>query len=173
MVNDGLNDGASDVTTFAPARVMSSAIPKLIPGLIFAAPLFALSPSRLSHMTGESLAVVALCATISVLFIGRAISLIAASFVKGCYVRAGREGVAIRLPSYGMFGYNKIAEHHLAWQDIEKLTPYKMRVNGIATTEELRIQLRGGKRIAVPRRYFKATSVELQSKLIAASRAQS
>jgi hypothetical protein len=78
------------------------------------------------------------------------------------YFRAGPDGIAFRVPGGGTartlwFGYEMI-ELHLTWKMIKSYYPYVMRVNGIPTQSEIRIEYHtaGGKGgvVCIPTVYF-------------------
>jgi hypothetical protein len=84
-----------------------------------------------------------------------------------CFFRAGRDGIAIRMPRQGWFGRFHLAHYRLKWSEVERLVHFTYKTNGIPTATELRIYTRAGAMIRVERMYFSASVMGLQQQLLA------
>jgi hypothetical protein len=84
---------------------------------------------------------------------------------RDCFFRAGRDGIAIRMPRQGWFGRFHLADYRLKWSDVDRLVHFTYKTNGIPTATELRIYTRAGTMIRVERMYFSASVMGLQSQL--------
>jgi hypothetical protein len=89
------------------------------------------------------------------------------AFARGCYFRAGAEGMAVRLPKQGWFGRFKLIEHAFKWEEIEQLTSFTRSLNMIPVARELHIRLYGGTEVTIERFYFSASIKRLQEELLA------
>ncbi|HEY6259633.1 MAG TPA: hypothetical protein VIY51_27975 [Xanthobacteraceae bacterium] len=104
------------------------------------------------------------------LFIGLALFLggigrICSAFARNCYLRAGRDGIALRLPVQGWFGRFRVREFNIRWGEIGQLVHFTYRINGIPTARELRIQRRDGTMIKVERHIFSDSTALVQNRL--------
>lgn len=87
-------------------------------------------------------------------------------FARNCYFRAGPQGLAIRLPKNGWFGWFRIVEYRLEWPEIKQFVHFKHSVNLIPVSSELRIELTSGKTVVIERRFFADSVRSIQEKLI-------
>jgi hypothetical protein len=97
---------------------------------------------------------------VGVLIFSGGIGRICCAFARNCYLRAGPQGMALRFPELGWFGRFRVREHAIPWREVARLVHFTYRVSGIPTSRELRVQLRNGKTIKIPR-YFFSQPIEL------------
>lgn len=93
--------------------------------------------------------------------IGRMIS----AFSRKCCFRTGPEGIVLRFPVRGWFGRYTVPEWKLRWDDVVQIYDFVYKINGIPTSSELRLRLRDGKTIKIPREYFAASPAVLAQHL--------
>ena len=82
------------------------------------------------------------------------IARVGCAFARNCYLRADAQGMALRLPELGWFGRYRMRELSLPWRDVAQLIDFTSRVSGIATSRKLRVRLRNGSTIKLPRYFF-------------------
>jgi len=167
-VLDARQSDLRDLTAYAPMRLALTGIWRVIFGLLLAAPAGVLiyvgpageagaqraagdMPAWWMFLVGLGLGVFALAMVTG--GVGRVVS----AFAQGCYLRAGTDGVAVRLPKMGWFGRFRIVEHAFRWEEIEQLFPLTRSVNLIPVARELHIRAIGGTEVVVERFYFQAS----------------
>jgi hypothetical protein len=166
-----------DLTTYSPVRVFLTGIWRFLFGAMIAASFYALAyavaktadqprsaadpPRWLLYAAGLLFAFLAVLCLSSGL--GRMIS----AFSQGCFFRAGRAGISIRLPKRGWFGRFRLAEYWMKWSEVDRLVHFTYRTNGIPTSTELRIYLLDKTMLRVERMYFSASPKHLQLALLA------
>jgi hypothetical protein len=94
--------------------------------------------------------------------LGRVVS----AFARGCYFRAGPDGLAIRLPKNRWFGLYRIVEHRLQWHQIKRMIYVIHRHNLIPMARELQIETYSGETVAVERHFFSDNIKTIQQKLL-------
>ena len=71
------------------------------------------------------------------------------SFEKDCWLKAGPEGIAFRLPGRArrkaLFLAYDMMERMIPWADVVRYYPHVLKVNGIATSRKLVIETKRGK----------------------------
>ena len=166
-----------DLTAYAPVRVALTGVWRVMLGSLLAIPagMFiyfgpAGEPGAPSHpgdmpawwmfLVGLGLGVVALG------FMAGGVGRMVSAFARGCYFRAGAEGMAVRLPKQGWFGRFKLTEHAFRWEEIEQLTCLTRSFNMIPVARELHIRLYGGTEVTIERFYFSASIKRLQGELM-------
>ncbi|MGO8757720.1 MAG: hypothetical protein ACLQG3_06310 [Terracidiphilus sp.] len=95
--------------------------------------------------------------------LGRMVS----AFARNCSFMAGPEGIAIRVPKQGWFGRFRVVETRVPWNQIGQIVRFVQRVNLIPVSSELRVHLKTGARIDIPRHYFRDSVKTIQQKLAA------
>jgi len=166
-----------DVTTYAPVRIALLGLLRVIFGLIVAVPAGLLiwigpngeagatraagdMPAWWMFLIGLVLAFVAF--SIATGGVGRIVS----AFAEDCYLRAGPEGISVRLPVQGWFGRYKLTEYSFRWNEIKQLVHFTHRINLIPVSTELRIELLDGKTVTIKRHYFSASVKNIQQQLL-------
>jgi hypothetical protein len=166
-----------DVTPYAPVRIALLGFLRVIFGLIVAVPAGLLiwigpngeagatrapgdMPAWWMFLIGLVLAFVAFCIVTG--GVGRMVS----AFAENCYLRAGPDGVSIRLPMQGWFGRFKMTEYSFRWNEIKQLVHFTHRINFIPISRELRIELVAGNTVTIKRHYFSASVKNLQQQLL-------
>jgi hypothetical protein len=166
-----------DVTAYAPVRVFLSGLWRFVFGGIMATCLYALiyalvktsgrqpsvgdPPKWLIYM------VVLLFALLPAFSLSSGAGRMISAFSRKCFFRAGRDGIAIRMPKRGWFGRFHLAEYRLKWSEVDRLVHFTYRTNGIPTATQLRIHMRDGTMLRVDRMYFSASVIGLQRQLLA------
>jgi len=117
-------------------------------------------PAWWMFLIGLVLAFVAFCIVTG--GVGRMVS----AFAENCYLRAGPDGVSIRLPMQGWFGRFKMTEYSFRWNEIKQLVHFTHRINFIPISRELRIELVAGNTVTIKRHYFSASVKNLQQQLL-------
>jgi hypothetical protein len=165
-----------DVTTYAPVRVFLSGFFWFLLGGVMAivadACIFALMKTSAQQPSANDppkwliYMVVLLFVFLASLGLSSGLGRIISAFSRRCFFRAGRDGIAIRMPKRGWFGRFHLADYRLKWSEVERLVHFTYRTNGIPTATELRIYTRAGTMIRVERMYFSASAMGLQSHLL-------
>jgi len=167
-VLDARQSNLRDLTAYAPTRVALTGIWRVIFGLLVAVPAGALIyigpggepgaqraagdlPAWWMFVVGLGLGVFALAMVTG--GVGRMVS----AFARSCYLRAGADGVAVRLPKMGWFGRFRMEEHAFRWEEIERVFPLTRSLNMIPVARELHIRVIGGTEVVVERFYFQAS----------------
>lgn len=169
--------GMQSVTSYAPARIVLLAVARIIFGLLVGTMGAAVAwgaahgemkptqpgdmPSWWMFLVGAALAFMGFCFVSGGL--GRAVS----AFARNCYIMAGPDGIAVRVPKQGWFGRFRMVEYVLRWNEIRQVVRFVQRINLIPVSSELRIEPQTGKRVAIPRHYFEASVKEIQQRLVA------
>jgi hypothetical protein len=102
---------------------------------------------------------------VALAFISGGVGRMISAFARGCYFRAGSEGMAVRLPKLGWFGRFKVIEHAFRWEEIEQLIYFTRSLNMIPVARELHIRLYGGTEVTIERFYFSASVKRLLEEL--------
>ncbi len=173
---DARQSSMRDLTAYAPVRVALTGIWRVIFGLLVmgmgALVIWATAggdmkptqpgdmPQWWMYVVGAGLGLFGLALVSG--GIGRMIS----AFARGCYFRAGAEGMAVRLPKMGWFGRFTMVEYAFKWEEIELLTHFTRSLNLIPVARELHIRLYGGKEVTIERFYFSANVKRLQQELM-------
>jgi hypothetical protein len=167
--------GMQPVTSYAPARISLLGLTEAVFGLIVlgmgALAIWATSagemrptkpgdmPEWWMYLVGAALALGGLALFTSGL--GRMLSALA----RNCFFMGGPEGISIRMPKQGWFGYFRVVEYDLRWNQIAGFARYIHRAHSIPIGSDLRIELKGGGRVVIARHYFRDSSKDLQQKL--------
>lgn len=174
---DARQSSMRDLTAYAPIRVALTGIWRVIFGTLLAIPAGALiyigpagepgaphhpgdMPSWWMFVVGLGLAVVALA------FVAGGVGRIVCAFARGCYVRAGADGMAVRLPKQGWFGRFRLMEHAFKWEEIEQLIYFTRSLNLIPVARELHVRLYGGTEVIIERFYFSPGTKRLCEELM-------
>jgi hypothetical protein len=181
-VDDAGESNLQDVTTYAPVRIALRGILRAIFGLMIGGAFVLLLYLAVTGKLNESndpnegtpwwlylITLVILLASVAILSggAGRFVS----AFARGCYFRAGPEGLAVRLPIQGWFGRFRVTEYRFRWEQIKQLVHFTYRINGIPSGTELRIELVSGGRLCIERKYFSASVGSIQYQLLAIRKA--
>jgi len=165
-----------EVTRYSPIRILISAIWRLLFGAMLALPFYALifammHSKNAQHSSADPPA--GLLIGVGIFFmlfvlavIGSAVGRIVSAFSRGCYFRAGNNGIAIRMPKRGWFGRFRLVEYNVPWSDVKNLVHFTYRINGIPSSTELRIERYSGKPVVVERIYFSIGPRFLQAHLL-------
>jgi hypothetical protein len=172
---DARQSSMRDLTAYAPIRVALTGIWRVVFGLLVMVMGAAASwaawggdakptnpgdmPEWWWYVVGAGLGLIGLALASG--GVGRVIS----AFARGCCLRAGADGMAVRLPKMGWFGRFKIEEHAFKWEEIEQIFPQTRRLNMIPVARELHIRLYGGKEVTIERFYFQASVKRVLSEL--------
>jgi hypothetical protein len=172
----------SDVTAYAPIRVIASSIMTMIFGLMMflvTASIVGLALPRLLAHPEESdpdhggipvwlvAGVAIIFGIVSLLNLSSAVGRIVSAFSRACYFRAGPAGLAVRYPIQGWFGRFRLAEFRYRWDEIDDVILYIFRINTIPAGSALHIKLRNGYWLKIDRPYFSLSSRKLQKLLLA------
>jgi hypothetical protein len=165
-----------DITAYAPVRVFLSGFFRFLLGGVMAivayACIFALIKTSAQQPSANDPPkwlidmVVLLFVLLATLGLSSGVGRMLSAFSRKCFFRAGRDGIAIRLPRQGWFGRFHLAEYRLKWSEVDRLVHFTYKTNGITTATELRIYTREGTMIRVQRMYFSASAMGLQSHLL-------
>jgi hypothetical protein len=169
--------GMLELTAYAPIRVALTGIWRVIFGLLLGVPAAFLvymgpageagAPRAAGDMPPWWMFVVGLgLSLVSLAFITGGVGRIVSAFTKKCYLRAGPDGMAFRLPKRGWFGRFRLVEYRFKWNEIKQLVYFTYRLNGIPTAHELRVEPQTGKTVAIERFYFSENSKNLQKQLL-------
>ena len=165
-----------DLTAYAPVRVALTGVWRILFGALVAIPACLLiwfgpageagatrapgdMPPWWMYLVGLALGIVALA------LITGGVGRIVSAFSRGCWFRAGADGLSVRLPKMGWFGRFKLVEHACKWEEIENLTHFTRSINLIPVARELHIRLYGGKEVVLERFYFSASVKRLIEQL--------
>jgi len=171
-----------DLTPYAPVRVALSGIWRIVFGLCLAVPGGAFiwlgphgepgaarapgdMPPWWMFLVGLAFAATAFC------YVTGGVGRVVSAFSRNCYLRAGPEGMAFRMPVLGWFGRYRLTERSFRWDEIEQLLHFTHEVNAIPVATELRIHLRGGAIVEIERYWFSANTRTIQERLSALSAA--
>jgi glycosyltransferase involved in cell wall biosynthesis len=168
--------GMQDVTSYARVQIALLGLVRIVFGLLLgvagAAVLWATAngefeptkPGDMPHwwmyVVGSGVAFAAFVFATGGL--GRFVS----AFARGCYFRAGPDGIAIRLPKMRWFGLYRIVEHRLQWHQIKRFVYVIHRHNLIPMARELQIEVYSGETVAVERHFFSDNIKTIQQKLL-------
>jgi len=103
---------------------------------------------------------------IALLVLPGAIGRIVSAFAKGFYIRAGLSGIEIRMPRRRWWGRYRRGTWRSRWDEIAKIVHYTSRINGIPSSQELRIELVGGSRLRIERYVFSESVASIQKSLL-------
>jgi hypothetical protein len=167
-----------DMTTYAPIRVALAGIRRIVFGLLLGIIPFALiyvlansSGSLTSDAEGMQrwwvFVLVGVFTLVSLSFVLGGVGRVISAFVRGCYFRAGAEGMAIRVPEQGWFGRFKVMEYPYKWEEVERIMNITRSVNFIPIASELNIRVYGGKEITIERYYFSSSAKKLCADFLA------
>jgi hypothetical protein len=175
-VFDARQSNLRDVTSYAPIRIVLMGLVRGVFGLLVmgmgALAIFATAagetkptqpgdmPSLWMGLVGAALAIFGL-----VLASGGAGRIVSA-FAGGCYLKAGPEGLAVRMPLQTWYGPFKLVEYHHKWEEIEQLYDLTRKVNLIPVARELHIRVYGGTEITIQRFYFSASVKRILDELL-------
>jgi len=169
--------GMRELTRYAPIRVATTGIWRVIFGLLLGVPAGLLiwigpagepgatrapgdMPAWWMFFVGLVLALVALA------FVAGGVGRIFSAFSRRCWFRAGPHGIAIRLPRQGWFGRFQMMEYNIRWHEIQEMSQVKNQYkNLIPVSTELKIQLLDGKTVTIERFYFSANVRNLLDEL--------
>jgi len=176
MAWDARASNLRDLTTYSPVRMLFSGLYRTIFGVIWALPAYFFiaagpvqseprapgdMPQWWMFLLGFGFAV------LTVWLVGGGIGRIVAAFRSDCYLRAGADGIAVRMPRQRWFGWFRIVEYALEWSEIKQIVHWTYRVNFIPLTTELHIYLNDGSKIEIARKYFSKSPKRLQEELLA------
>ena len=167
--------GFDHITDNAPARIVTHGVVRLIFGLligglgvltIWAEATGDMTPTKPGDMpvwwmilVGAALAFTGFC------FVSRAVGRIISAFARYCYISGGPAGIKFRMPKQAWFGRFRMVDYNFAWNEVKRLVYFTHRVNFIPVSTELRIELRNGKTVSIPRHYFSMSSKEIHQQL--------
>jgi len=167
-----------EVAHYAPVRVFLAGLGRLIFGGVFltvCVVLFyiyltergALPSDRSTEEMVPALPLVgAAFGLVALLILPGAIGRILSAFDRGYYIRGGISGVEICMPRRRWWGRYRRGTWRSRWEDIEKIVHYTSRINGIPSSQELRIYLVGGGRLRVERYVFAESVASIQRALL-------
>jgi hypothetical protein len=160
----------ADLASYAPARIALAGLGRTLIGAIplAIAVLLAVVTSRMPAVPKSAAdpppwlfaAIGLFFLLVGVLIFSGGIGRICCAFARNCHLRAGPQGMALRFPELGWLGRFRVREYSIPWRDVTRLVHFTYRISGIPTSRELRIQLRNGKTIKIPR-YFFSQPIEL------------
>lgn len=166
-----------DLTAYAPVRVALVGIGRVIFGLVvcllgllmvMATKAGEFAPAKPGDLPAWWIGVVgAAFAFTGVALLTGGLGRVVSAFARGCYFRAGAEGVAIRVPVYGWFGRYKLTSYAFDWKEIEQVLYFVRRLNLISFAREVRIRLYGGKEVGIERFKFAKNAKKLVAELVA------
>ncbi len=163
-----------EVTRYAPVRIIMVGLGRMIIGavplalaalIVVATTTSTAAPSAADPPPWLFAAIAAFFLFIGLVIFSSGVGRIASAFARNCYLRAGPQGTALRLPVQGWFGRFRVREIQLRWSEIGELVHFTYRINGIPTSRELRIRPRTGALIKIPRYVFSDSSDALQDRL--------
>ena len=167
--------GFDYITDYAPARILALGVARLLFGLligfmgaltIWATSVGEMKPSKPGDMPSAGMYIVgAALAFTGFCFASGAVGRIISAFARNCYLSAGPGGIKFRIPVQGWFGRFRMADYNLAWSEINRLAHFTNRVNYVPLSRELRIELKNGKMISIPRHYFVMSPREIEDQL--------
>lgn len=174
---DARQSNLQDVTKYAPIRILLRGAAKAFFGVFvtgigavaFGAALTSDHGQRQSgdmpwwwmFIVGAAIGIVGLA------FLSGGLGQMVSAFARGCYLKAGPEGMAVRVPKQGWFGRFRVVEYQFQWNEVEELIHFTRSLNLIPIARELHIRLFGGKQIVIERCYFSAsvrTTIDCLSK---------
>jgi len=169
--------GFQSVTRYAPVRIALLGMVRAFFGLLVAgmgglalwvASAGEMTPKQPGDMPAWWMVLVgAGLSLVGLMILAGGLGRVLSAFASDCYFKAGREGIAVRLPRQRSFGRFSIEEHRMKWEDIEQITPRTIRVNMIPVAWELQIRQYGGKEITIKRYYFSASVKRMSEELAA------
>ena len=169
--------GMQHVTAYAPARIITLGLLRLIFGLLLGAAAFAVlystpdflnAPRQPGDLPGWWMVVVGLVlAFVAFCIVSGGVGRIVSAFAGDCYFKAGPEGIAIRMPRQKWFGRFKLVEYRFKWDEIRQLVHFTNKINLIPISRELRIEPVTGKTISIARYYFSTSVKNIQRQLLA------
>lgn len=164
---DARQSNLQDVTTYAPLRILLRGALKAVFGLLvtgIGAVAFgaALTSEHGSRQPGDMpwwwmFIVGAAIGIVGLSFLGGGLGRMVSAFARGCYFKAGPEGLAVRVPKQGWFGRFRVVEYQFRWDEVEELNQFTRSLNLIPIARELHVRLYGGKEVAIERYYFSAS----------------
>lgn len=174
---DARQSNMRDLTVYAPVRVALTGIWRIIFGLLLAVPAGLLiylgprgeagAPSAPGDMPVWWMFVVGLLLGLFALaMLTGGVGRLVCAFARGCYFRAGAEGMAVRLPKIGWFGRFRVVEYQFKWEEIEQLIHFTRSLNLIPVARELHIRLYGGKEVTIERFFFSASIKRIREELM-------
>jgi hypothetical protein len=157
-----------DVATYSRWRIALGALPSFLfaaiglgAGLILG-PIMMLAEIRRLHEGYSPLIVCVFPTAIGVLFLVIGIRRVREALEKNCWLRAGPEGLAWRLPGRGhwktLWCVYPVDEYFVAWKDVEGFTLWKHSINGIPTGSDLVLIAKKGWRKTFERAYFRESA---------------
>jgi hypothetical protein len=164
-----------DITQYSPIRIGLTAIWRLAFGAVLGSSAVVLIYTMLTEPSTQNSddppiwlmwGGAAFIGFIGYAFLSSGVGRLISAFAKGCYFRAGADGIAIRMPKRKWFGRFKILTWRFRWSEVEKLVHFTYRTNGIPTGTQLRIMLNDGTRLTVERECFSMSVRSLQWSLL-------
>jgi hypothetical protein len=96
------------------------------------------------------------------------------AFQGGCYLRAGPNGIALRVPGNPTWSSLRLTyrmmEAELPWSKIKQYHPWVRRVNGIPTSSQVRFELAGGGWYYIDMAYFRESRQQVVANITAAAK---
>ena len=167
--------GFDHITDNAPARIVTHGVVRLIYGLLIGGlgvlTIWATATGDMRHtkpgdmpdwwmvLVGAALAFAGFC------FVSGAVGRIISAFARYCYISGGPGGMIFELPKQGWFGRFRVVHYYFAWREVKRLVHFTHRFIFIPVSTELRIELKNGKTISIPRYYFSMSSKEIYRQL--------
>jgi hypothetical protein len=169
---------ASDVAHYAPARIVLAGLRyALFGGIALSIPLLigyfvgrSLIAQTVDPEVRESLPGLLAASVVFALFalmtLPKGVGLLCSAFAKNCYLRADRDGIALRYPLQGWLGRYRVRAFQFGWGEIEKPENHVFGFAGIPVGRELRIIDRKGGQIRIERYYFAERVETIRQRLL-------
>lgn len=157
-----------DVATYSRWKPALGAAPRLLFGVVGLTAAFVLG-----RFMGAPLYICLLPTTIGFLFFSAGVRRLFAAFEKDCWLRAGPEGIAWRLPGRAraktLWCAYDMDERSIGWKDVQGLQLVEHRINGIPTGTDLAIVATNGWRKRLDRAYFQESAAHIRAAIAQAA----
>jgi hypothetical protein len=170
-----------DVATYCRWKLALNAVPQLLFGLIglgaglILIPHIILEEVRRLHSSYGPLVVCLIPTAVGVMFFSGGVRRLREAFEDDCWLRAGPEGIAWRLPGWPRWktlwcAYD-MNERRVAWKDVAQLQLHETRLNGVIPFGTDLVVVTGGRGLKLESVYFRESAAHIREAIkIAAPR---
>ena len=159
------NDEPTVIARYAPGRIVFAALRRIVPSaafLVFSAHLWETGfwndgPGSDFYLGAFLFALFVFAPCLGLIAGLRMLTRTRA----GGFFKADRTGISLKFPMTSRFS-TRLETIEIPWSNIQKIYPYEFIVNMITVSNELRIELRSGGRIAVNSYYFDRSPKQMQ-----------
>lgn len=159
-------EAPTTIANYSSRRIVFAALRRLVPAALLIAFAIQLWSTGFWNSDGPGSEAVIAAITLLIFVVGPALAVLAGlrllyfSSIRG-YLKADHTGLLLKAPTTSLFR-TQVHTLQIPWSNIKKVYPFKVVVNMLPASNELRIDLQTGERVAVSSYYFDKSPRQIQ-----------